>query len=233
MTDQNGGQMRGIPHRITKLSSTVRQSSQSRLERWSLIVITASLYRYRNRKYVLHRTAHRNLRHGQENNRSNHYQAFSLDRSKGCEIHENAFWEMQTYLGHVHRDHLCDLSIDEIREMYQQAWRRVIDRTAETDEFHRRIEADATGLDPGAVDEYDHRWEIESGYRSIKRFMAATTSKNFVLRSFYFAFACLLYSIWRAVDLLVQVELTGEYEQSPIVTADNTLTLLNKETGIG
>jgi IS4 transposase len=48
-----------------------------------------------------------------------------------------------------------------------------------------------------------------------------------------FVFACLLYSIWRAVDLLVQVELTGEYEHSPIVTADNTLTLLKKETGIG
>jgi len=48
-----------------------------------------------------------------------------------------------------------------------------------------------------------------------------------------FAFACLLYSIWRAVDLLVQVELAGEYEHSPIVTADNTLTLLKKETGIG
>jgi IS4 transposase len=45
-------------------------------------------------------------------------------------------------------------------------------------------------------------------------------------------FACLLYSIWRAVDLLVQVELIGEYEHSPIVTADNTLTLLKKETGI-
>lgn len=81
--------------------------------------------------------------------------------------------------------------------------------------------------------EYGHRWEIESGYKSIKRFMAATTSKNFVLRFFYFAFACLLYSIWRAVDLLVQVELTGEYEHSPIVTADNTLTLVKKRTGIG
>jgi len=44
---------------------------------------------------------------------------------------------------------------------------------------------------------------------------------------------CLLYLIWRAVDLLVQVELTGEYEHSPIVTADNTLTLLKKETGVG
>ena len=81
--------------------------------------------------------------------------------------------------------------------------------------------------------EYGYRWEIESGCKSIKRFMTATTSKNFGLRFFYFAFACLLYSIRRAVDLLVQVELNGEYEHSPIVTADNTLTLVKKETGIG
>jgi hypothetical protein len=40
-------------------------------------------------------------------------------------------------------------------------------------------------------------------------------------------------AIWRAVDLLVQAELTGEYENSPVITADNTLTLLKKETGIG
>ena len=85
----------------------------------------------------------------------------------------------------------------------------------------------------GHLTEYGHRWEIESGYRSIKRFMAATMSKDFGLRFFYFAFARLLHSIWRVVDLLVQVELTREYEHSPIVTADNTLTLLKKRTGIG
>ena len=33
--------------------------------------------------------------------------------------------------------------------------------------------------------------EIESGYKSIKRFMAAPTSKSCVLRFFYFAFVCL------------------------------------------
>jgi IS4 transposase len=90
-----------------------------------------------------------------------------------------------------------------------------------------------TNSQPGAIHKYSYRWEIESGYKSIKRFMAATTSKDFVLRFFYFAFACLLYSIWRAVDLLVQVKLTGGYEHSPLVTADNTLTLLKNETGIG
>ena len=40
--------------------------------------------------------------------------------------------------------------------------------------------------------------------------------------AFYFAFACLLYSIWRAVDLLVQVELTREYEHSLIAHPDQS-----------
>ena len=90
-----------------------------------------------------------------------------------------------------------------------------------------------TNTHVGGIREYRHRWEIESAYKSIKRFMAETTSKSFVLRFFYFAFASRLYSIWRAVDLLVQVDLTGGYERSPTVTADNTLTLLKKQTGIG
>jgi IS4 transposase len=98
---------------------------------------------------------------------------------------------------------------------------------------HRQYSVFMSNHGGSFLSEYGYRWEIESGYKSIKRFMAATTSKNFGLRFFYFAFACLLYSIWRAVDLLVQVELTGEYEHSPLITADNTLTLLKKETGIG
>jgi IS4 transposase len=350
------------------------------------------------------------------------FPAFSLDRGDGCEIHENAYWGLQTYLGlrenlaanegarsfvvestrertplgHAHRQQLRHLSIEQIREMYRQAVSQLLDEVAETEEFFRAgiVAIDITEADPftgdrtghedeiigtkensdeyayqwatvqlvgnavpivldarpvrkgetrleivedlldsaeglvhvdnvlmdrefdsqhvlemirqrghsyvvpkrmqtsekaqaerllqrdqdryetdrklhlgknewhettliyrrkedsehddhrqysvfmtnrgsGHLTEYGYRWEIESGYRSIKRFMAATTSKDFGLRFFYFAFACLLYSIWRAVDLLVQVELTSEYEHSPIVTADNTLTLLKKETGIG
>jgi IS4 transposase len=70
------------------------------------------------------------------------YPAFSLDRGSGCEIHENAFWSLQTYLGlrdnlaanegarsftyestrertplgHNHRARIRDLSIEQIRE---------------------------------------------------------------------------------------------------------------------
>ncbi|GAB3329303.1 hypothetical protein GCM10027355_35450 [Haloplanus salinarum] len=350
------------------------------------------------------------------------FPAFSLDRGDGCEIHENAYWDLQTYLGlrerlaanegarsfvyestrgrtplgHAHREHIRDLSVSGIRKMYRQAVNRLLNEVAETEQFFRAgiVAIDITEADPftgdrtgyedeiigtkektdeyayqwatiqlvgnavpivldvrpvqkgesrleivkdlldsaeemvhvdnvlmdrefdsqhvlemlsqrglsyvvpkrmqtsekaqakrllqrdqdryetdrklhlgknewhettliyrrkedsehddhrqysvfmtnrgsGHLTEYGYRWEIESGYRSIKRFMAATTSKDFGLRFFYFAFACLLYSIWRAVDLLVQAELTGGYEHSPVITADNTLTLLKKETGIG
>ena len=350
------------------------------------------------------------------------FPAFSLNRGEGCEIHENAYWDLQTYLGlrerlaanegarsfvyestrertplgHAHRDQIRNLSIEQIRAMYRQAVNRLLDEVADTQKFfragivaiditedspftgdrtgregeiigtkektdeyayqwatvqlvgnavplvldarpvrrgesrkeivedlldsaqelihvdnvlmdrefdsqhilemlsqrrlsyvvpkrmqtsekaeakrllnrgqdryetdrklylgenewhettliyrrkehsehddHRQYSVFMTNTGSAFLTEYGYRWEIESGYRSIKRFMAATTSKDFGLRFFYFAFACLLYSIWRAVDLLVQVELTGEYDHSPLVTADNTLTLVKKRTGIG
>ena len=85
----------------------------------------------------------------------------SLNRGDGCEIHENAYWDLQTYLGlrenlaanqgarsftyeptrertplgHSHRAHIRDLSIAEIREMYRQAVNRLLSEVAETEEF--------------------------------------------------------------------------------------------------
>jgi hypothetical protein len=34
-----------------------------------------------------------------------------------------------------------------------------------------------TNAPAGAVTEYSYRWQIESGYKSVKRFMAATTRR--------------------------------------------------------
>jgi hypothetical protein len=82
------------------------------------------------------------------------YPAFSLDRGEGCEIHEHAFWDLQTYLGlreklavnegarsfihesqrdrtplgHAHREHIRGLTVDAIRELYRHAVKRLIDR---------------------------------------------------------------------------------------------------------
>ncbi|MDB2225778.1 transposase [Halorubrum ezzemoulense] len=104
------------------------------------------------------------------------FPAFSLERGDGCEIHENAYWGLQTYLGlreslaanegarsftyestrertplgHAHRDHIRDISIAEIREMYQQAVNTLLSEVEETEEFFRAgiIAIDITEADP-------------------------------------------------------------------------------------
>ncbi|MFC6770260.1 transposase, partial [Halorubrum pallidum] len=116
------------------------------------------------------------------------FPAFSLDRGEGCEIHENAYWDLQTYLGlrenlaanegarsficestrdrtplgHAHREHIRDLSIAEIREMYRQAVKRLLDEVAETEQFFRAgiIAIDITEADPFTGDRSGHKDEI-------------------------------------------------------------------------
>ena len=116
------------------------------------------------------------------------FPAFSLDRGEGCEIHENAYWGLQTYLGlrenlaanegarsftyestrdrtplgHAHRDHLRDLTIAEIREMYRQAVDRLLNEVAETEQFFRAgiVAIDITEADPFTGDRAGHEDEI-------------------------------------------------------------------------
>lgn len=98
---------------------------------------------------------------------------------------------------------------------------------------HGRYTVFMTNESAGTIREYGSRWAIESGYESIKRFTAATTSKSSVSRFVYFAFACPLYSTRRAVDVLVRVESTGGYERSPAVRASTAPTPLTERTGVG
>lgn len=116
------------------------------------------------------------------------FPAFSMDRGEGCEIHENAYWDLQTYLclrenlaanegarsfiyestrsrtplGHAHRDQIRDLSIAEIREMYRQAVKRLLDEVAETEQFFRAgiVAIDITEAEPFTGDRTGHEDEI-------------------------------------------------------------------------
>ena len=83
----------------------------------------------------------------------------------------------------------------------------------------------------GWVQRYSRRWGIENSYKTIKDFLAWTTSKNFVVRLFYFGFAVLLYNMWLLVDLLVQLSLDVEYRRKPRVTAKRFLNLARKHLG--
>jgi hypothetical protein len=84
------------------------------------------------------------------------------------------------------------------------------------------------------VSQYSRRWGIENSYKTIKDFLAWTTSKNFTVRLFYFGFAVLLYDMWLLVDLLVQIALDVDRRNKPRVTAKRFLNLARKHlTGVG
>jgi len=84
------------------------------------------------------------------------------------------------------------------------------------------------------INRYSRRWGIENSYKTIKDFLAWTTSKEFTVRLFYFGFAVLLYDMWLLVDLLVQTSLDIEHRYKPRVTAKRFLNLARKQlSGVG
>ena len=83
------------------------------------------------------------------------------------------------------------------------------------------------------VRKYQHRWGIENGFKKIKKFMVRTASKNHQYRYFNFAFACVLYNVWRLVDLLVKLAIDGENASyKPKVDANRFLTHAKKYYGL-
>jgi len=91
---------------------------------------------------------------------------------------------------------------------------------------------DEIGLDrrytKNLIDRYSRRWGIENSYKTIKDFLAWTTSKAFEVRLFYFGFAVLLYDMWLLVDLLVQASLDVQHRYKPRVTAKRFLNIVRK-----
>jgi len=67
---------------------------------------------------------------------------------------------------------------------------------------------------------YSRRWQTENEYMSIKNdFLAKTSSKDYRVRPFYFVFAVFLYNIWRLIDFLLKVDVDGEWDYAPLLTA--------------
>ena len=83
----------------------------------------------------------------------------------------------------------------------------------------------------GFIARYSNRWGIENGYKQIKQFRVRTTSKDHEYRYFNFAFACVLYNVWRLVDLLVKLAFEDDPDYSPRVQATTFLTLAGQHIG--
>ena len=80
---------------------------------------------------------------------------------------------------------------------------------------------------------YRRRWGIENGFKKLKHFMVRTTSTERDYRFFNFAFACVLYNVWRLVDLLVKLAIDGENRSyAPRVDANQFLTVAKNCYGL-
>ncbi len=73
---------------------------------------------------------------------------------------------------------------------------------------------------------YSKRWGIETGYRMKKELRARTTSKNYMIRLFYFLFSTLLYNIWILLDSIISKSLLGKIIVKHLVTEKMFATVL-------
>jgi len=80
------------------------------------------------------------------------------------------------------------------------------------------------------IEQYDFRAAIENSYCSIKKCAAWTTSKEFEIRWFHFAFGCVVYNLWLLIDFLTQ-ERVGviETRKKPRITLSRFLEKLKRE----
>jgi len=67
---------------------------------------------------------------------------------------------------------------------------------------------------------YGKRWGIETSYKVKKHsFLPKTTSKNYLIRIFYFLFSVLMYNLWLLADLLIWLAIFGEVQQDHLITS--------------
>ncbi|MBI2084628.1 MAG: transposase [Candidatus Aenigmarchaeota archaeon] len=66
---------------------------------------------------------------------------------------------------------------------------------------------------------YSKRWGIETSYRVKKNFRGKTTSRNYIIRQFYFMMSVVLYDLWILINLLLSMFLFGKISKKVAVTA--------------
>ena len=55
---------------------------------------------------------------------------------------------------------------------------------------------------------YKRRWGIETSYRKIREFLPKTTSRSWLIRTFNFVFACLIYNAWVVLNAKTREHIT-------------------------
>jgi putative transposase len=78
---------------------------------------------------------------------------------------------------------------------------------------------------------YSKRWEIETAYRVKKDFRPKTTSKNYVIRLFYFLFSVALYNIWEYLNIIYAL-VEKINPKTPVIAAKLFGTILFRVFGL-
>lgn len=82
------------------------------------------------------------------------------------------------------------------------------------------------------MEKYKDRAAIENAYSSIKEAASWTTSKEFEVRWFHFAFGCVVYNMWLLVDFLTQERIgVIETRKKPRIKLSRFTKWLEKELG--
>lgn len=80
------------------------------------------------------------------------------------------------------------------------------------------------------IEQYSDRGAIENSYSSIKEAAAWTTSPEFEVRWFHFAFGCVVYNMWLLVDFLTQDRIgVIDSRKKPRITLSRFLDWLDEE----
>lgn len=67
---------------------------------------------------------------------------------------------------------------------------------------------------------YGKRWGVETSYKVKKHsYLPKTTSKEYLIRLFYFMFSVLLYNLWILADILIWLALFGFVKEDHLVTS--------------
>ena len=78
---------------------------------------------------------------------------------------------------------------------------------------------------------YSKRWGIETSYRVKKDFRPKTTSKNYVIRLFYFLFSVCLYNLWELVNVILALVKQID-PKTPVIAAKLFGTILFRVFGL-
>jgi putative transposase len=65
---------------------------------------------------------------------------------------------------------------------------------------------------------YSKRWGIETAYRVKKNFRPKTTSKNYIIRLFYFLFSVCVYNLWELINVILAL-VENIDPKTPIIAA--------------